>query len=85
MTIWLAADIALLLGLIPCGVLIARSADAADWTIALQLSGVIVTLALLLLAQAMSRPSFYDLAVTLALLSFPAGMMLAHFIQRWLR
>ncbi len=84
MSIWLAADIVLLLCLAPCAWLILRSGDLSDWVVALQMSGLIVVLVLLILAQAMSRPSFYDLALALAFLSFPAGLMFAHFIQRWL-
>ncbi len=85
MNVWLAADIGLLLGVVPCALLILRSSDVADWTVALQLGGVIIALALLLLAQGLKRPSFFDLSVALALLSFPAGLMFAHFIERWFR
>jgi multisubunit Na+/H+ antiporter MnhF subunit len=85
MSIWLWGVIAMMLGVVPCALLILRSPDMSDWTLALQMSGIIVVLGLLLLAQAMKRPSFYDLAVALALLSFPAGLMFAHFIERWFR
>ncbi len=83
MNIWLAADVALLLGLVPCAWLILRSRELSDWIVGLQMSGIITVLVLLTLAQAMSRPSFYDLALALAFVSFPAGLMFAHFIQRW--
>ncbi len=82
MSIWLVTDVVLLLGFVPCGWVILRSKELCDWVVALQMTGIIAVLVLLILAQAMSRPSFYDLAVALSLLSFPAGMMLAHFIQR---
>ncbi len=85
MNIWLSADVALLLGVVPCALLILRSADAADWTVGVQLGGIIIALALLVLAEGMKRPSFFDLSVALALLSFPAGLMFAHFIERWFR
>ena len=85
MSIWLWSDIALLLSIVPCAILILRSSNVSDWTVATQMGGLIAVLALLVLAQAMKRPSFYDLAVALALLSFPAGLMFAHFIERWFR
>jgi len=85
MSIWLWAEIALLLSAVPCAVVLLRSREAGDWAIALQMSGLVAVLALLVLAQAMKRPSFFDLAVALALLSFPAGLMFAHFIERWFR
>ena len=85
MNIWLWAEIALLLGMVPCAFLILRSSDLSDWMVALQMGGLIAVMALLLLAQAMKRPSFYDLAVALALLSFPAGLMVAHFVELWFR
>ncbi len=84
MNVWLVFDVVLVLGLAPCAWVMVRSAEPGDWVVALQMSGLIGVLALLLLAEAMSRPSFYDLAVALAILSFPAGLMFAYFIEHWL-
>ena len=56
MSIWLWAEIALLLSTLPCAVILLRSREAGDWAIALQMSGLVVVLALLVLAQAMKRP-----------------------------
>ncbi len=85
MSIWLWADITLLLGLVPCVLVILQSPHVADWMVALEMAGLLIVLGLLLLAQAMSRPSFFDLSLALALLSFPTGLMAAHFIERWFR
>ncbi len=84
MSLWLLADILLLLAIVPCAIVVLRSAGLSDWVVAVQMCGVIGALALMILAQAMSRPSFYDLAVALSLLSFPTGLMFAHFLERWL-
>ncbi len=84
MSVWLWIDIALLLGVVPCALLILYSSEMGDWAVAAQMGGLIAVIALLVLAQAMRRPSFYDLAVALALLSYPVGLMFAHFIERWL-
>lgn len=84
MKAWLSADIALLVAMIPCAVFLFRAKRLTDCLVALQMMGIIAVLALLVLAQAMQRPSFYDLSLTLALLSFPAGLMYAHFVESWL-
>ncbi len=85
MSLWLTAEIALLAAIVPCAILILRASGASDWAVAIQMSSLVGILALLMLAQAMRRPSFLDLAVALSLLSFPAGLMFAHFIERWFR
>lgn len=85
MNIWLAAGIAMLLTLIPCVVVMLHARRLTDCMVALQLAGVVAVLALMILAQAMHRPSFYDLALALALLSFPSALMFAHFLEVWLR
>ncbi len=85
MSTWLTAELALLPGFILCAWLIVRSKNVADWLVALQMAGVISIFALVILAEAMSRPSFYDLGLALTILSFPSGLLFAHFVQRWFR
>jgi multicomponent Na+:H+ antiporter subunit F len=48
------------------------------------MASVLLTLALLTLAEAMQRPIFLDLALTQALLSFGGGLVFARFFERWL-
>jgi len=83
MDIWLAAALALLLGLVPCGIVVARAA-LMDRVVAFEMAGVITTLALLLIAEALQQPSFADMAVALALLSFPGNLVLVRFAERGL-
>ena len=83
MSIWLITDIVLLLALVPCTMLVLRSLGLSDWAVVVQTGWLIGALALLMLAEAMQRPSFCDLAVALSLLSFPVGLIFAHLIQRW--
>ena len=52
--------------------------------VALQLAGTLSAFVLLLVAVGSGRPAFSDLALGLALLSFPAGLLFAHFFERWL-
>ncbi len=85
MNLWLVAALVLAIAMVPCGLLILRSASLDDAVVALQMAGVVTVLLLVLLAQALSRPSFYDLALALTVLSFPAGMMFAYFLECWFR
>jgi multicomponent Na+:H+ antiporter subunit F len=85
MNTWLGADAALVLTALFCAAVIMRGRRLSDCMVALQMVGVIMALALLALAQAMARPSFLDLALALALLSFPGALLFAHFVERWLR
>ncbi len=84
MDIWLIAAIVLIVGgLIPCGIVIAR-APIMDRLVSLEMAGILSVLVLVLLAEAYRQPSFFDLALTLALLSLPAGLVFALFFERWL-
>jgi multicomponent Na+:H+ antiporter subunit F len=55
-----------------------------DRLVGLELAGVVVTLVLLLLAQAFGRVIYVDLALALALLSLPGGLVFARFLERFL-
>jgi multicomponent Na+:H+ antiporter subunit F len=83
MSFWLVAALALLIGLLPCGLLCVRG-KAPDLLVAVELSAVICVLTIVMLAEGTRRPSLYDLALGLALLSFPGGLVFAHFLERWL-
>lgn len=83
MNVWLWAALALLLSLVPC-LIVSFRGDLADRLVGLELASVLVTIELLLLAQGFHHPSFYDLPLTLVLLSFGGGMVFARFVQRWL-
>lgn len=81
MNIWLAAALALILSLVPCGVVVLR-ASPIDRLVALNMAGTITSLALFLLAMGRSQPSFCDLALTVAILNLPAGLVFTHFMER---
>ena len=83
MNAWLWAASGILLSLVPCGVVVFR-AGLGDRLVALEMASTLVTIELLLLAQGFNRSSFFDLPLTLALLSFGGGMVFARFVQRWL-
>ncbi len=80
---WLIGAGVLMLAWIPCGIVALRG-DAMDRLVALEMAGVFAALIVLLLAEGMQRPSVFDLALALALLSLPSGLVFAHFLGRWL-
>jgi multicomponent Na+:H+ antiporter subunit F len=81
--VWMVATMALLAGLIPCGVTCLRG-GVADRLVGLELAGVVVTLVLLLLAEAFGRAIYTDIALALALLSLAGGLVFARFLERFL-
>jgi multicomponent Na+:H+ antiporter subunit F len=81
-SVWLAAATALLLGLMPLGLVIIRR-PLLEALVALELAGVLNTLVLLVLAEAFNRPAFMDLALVLALLSLAGGLVFARMVERW--
>jgi multisubunit Na+/H+ antiporter MnhF subunit len=80
---WLWSAFALLIALVPC-LYVAAFKSPQERLIALEFASCIVTLQMVLLSEGFHRPSFYDLPLTLALLSFGGGMVFARFLQRWL-
>ncbi len=83
MNLWLIGAIALLLCLIPCGLVCLRG-DPIDRLVGLEGAGIIATMTFMLLAEGMHRAPFYDLALTLALLSFAGGLVFTRFLERWM-
>lgn len=83
MNVWLVAALALCASLIPCGIATFRG-GIGDRLAGLEMAGVIVTLELVLVVEGTHRLPFYDIPLTLALLSFGAGLVFARFVERWL-
>ena len=79
---WSVAALALLAGLVPCGV-VCLGGSPVDRLVGLELAGTVDTLVLLVLAQAYDRAIYFDLALALALLSFAGGLVFARFLERW--
>ena len=81
MNLWMIASIVVLAALVPCG-WFALTSTVQKRLVALEMSGVLCTLELMLLTMAFNRMPMMDLAIALALLSFGAGMVFAHFLAR---
>ena len=83
MSLWMIAAIALLFALAPCGWLVLTS-TLQKRLVALEMTGILCTIELMLLTMAFNRMPMMDLAIALGLLSFGAGMTFAHFLARHL-
>jgi multicomponent Na+:H+ antiporter subunit F len=79
---WTVAAIALLLGLVPCGVVCLRG-EPTERLVGLEMAGTLDALVLMLLAVAYHRSIYLDLALALALLTFAGGLVFARFLERW--
>jgi multisubunit Na+/H+ antiporter MnhF subunit len=82
MNAWLIAATVLLLGLVPCGLVMLRG-SIVEALVGLQMAGVLQTVVLLLLAEGYHRAPFFDLALVLALLAFAGGLVFARMLERW--
>jgi multisubunit Na+/H+ antiporter MnhF subunit len=78
-----AAAIAMLIALIPAGVVLCRS-DLAAAVVAYELVGAVVVMVLVLLAQAFQRSSLFELPVLFAVLMFGSGLVFVRAMERWL-
>ena len=81
MSIWLAASIALVAGLLPCTLACLRS-DAAGALAALNVAGATAVLALVTLTIAFTRQAFVDLAIVLAALSIGGSLAWIRYLER---
>ncbi|HWN59272.1 MAG TPA: monovalent cation/H+ antiporter complex subunit F [Streptosporangiaceae bacterium] len=78
-----AAAIAMLISMIPAGIVIARD-DLPAAVVAYQFITAVVVMVLALLAQAFQRSSLFELPVLLALLMFGSGLVFVRALERWL-
>ena len=53
----------------------------ADGLAALELAGTITVLILMVLAEAFGQPSIFDIALAFVVLSYPSGLVFAHFLE----
>ena len=83
MNVWLEGAIGLIIGLIPCGIVL-FTGDSMKRLVGLEAATILVVMAMMLLAEGYHRSFLFDLALMLALLSFGGGMVFARFLERWL-
>ena len=84
MNVWELAAQVTMFALVPLTWLCIRG-EARQRLVGFYMSGVVITLLLMLLTMAFDRMPMMDLAVTLALMSFGGGIVFAHFFERHLQ
>ena len=82
MSPWLLAAMGLVLCVAPLLALCLRG-NEVDGVIALQMTGVITALVLLLLTEVDGDPTLADPALVVAVLALAAGLVYLHFMERW--
>lgn len=83
MNAWMAAAYAVGLCLVPCADLCLRG-TAERRLVGLELSGILVTILLVLLTLGFHRLPFIDLALTLAILYLGATLVFVRFMEKHL-
>ena len=83
MNLWMVAAIGFLFCMIPCGIAAFRGSPM-ERLLGLEMGGIVTTMFLLVMAEALGRPNFYDIGLTMALLTFGGGVVFTRFLERWL-
>jgi multisubunit Na+/H+ antiporter MnhF subunit len=78
-----AAAVAMLICIIPAGIVLARG-DLPEAVVAYEFITAVMVMVLALLAQAFQRSSLFELPVLLALLMFGSGLVFVRAMERWL-
>lgn len=82
MNAWTVAALALLGAYLPAGYVCVRGAPM-DRLVGFQMGGTLTLVLLLVLAEALARPGFVDLAIVVSVLALPGGLALARVMERW--
>lgn len=80
---FVAAAIAMLLAVVPLGV-VAWRGTLMDAVVAYEVISSIVVMVLVLLAQGFGRSAEFELPVVLAALLLGSGLVFVHALERWL-
>lgn len=82
MSSFVIAAIAMLVALVPLGVVLCR-AEVMPAVVAYEAIGSVAVLVLMLLAEGFGRPGEFELAAVLAALLLGSGLVFARFLERW--
>jgi multisubunit Na+/H+ antiporter MnhF subunit len=77
------AAIAMLIGLIPCGIVLCRG-TLMEAVVAYETISSITVMVLALLAQGFQRPAEFEFPVLLAVLMLGSGLVFLRALERWL-
>jgi multisubunit Na+/H+ antiporter MnhF subunit len=79
---WLLSVIVLQSGLIICAWICVRG-TLPESIVAMEMSSLIGVISIAMLAEAVGRPAWFDLAIALALVSVPGALLFLAFLERW--
>jgi multisubunit Na+/H+ antiporter MnhF subunit len=80
---FMVAAIVMLIGMIPCGIVVWRG-TAMEALVGYEAISSIAVMVLVLLAEGFSRFGELELPIVLALLLFGSGLVFARALERWL-
>jgi multisubunit Na+/H+ antiporter MnhF subunit len=80
---FIAAAIAMLIAIIPAGIVLCRGELAAS-VVAYEFMTSVIVIVLALLAQGFKRSSEFELPVLLAVLMYGSGLVFVRVMERWL-
>ena len=80
---FVVAAIVMLIGIVPCGIVVWRG-TAMEALVGYEAISSIVVMVLVLLAEGFSRFAELELPIVLAVLLFGSGLVFAHALERWL-
>lgn len=83
MTAFVIAAIAMLVALIPAGVVMARG-TLADAVVGYEFITTVMVLVLALIVEGFGRSGLFELPVLLALLLYGSGLVFVRSLERWL-
>ena len=83
MTSFVIAAVAMLIALVPAGIVIARG-TLADAVIGFEFITSVAVMIFALLAEGFRRPSLFEFPVLVALLLFGSGLVFVRALERWL-
>ena len=80
---FVVAAIVMLIGVIPCGIVVWRG-TAMEAVVAYEAISAIVVMVMVLLSQGFRRFGELELPIVLAVLLFGSGLVFVHALERWL-
>jgi multicomponent Na+:H+ antiporter subunit F len=80
---FIAAAMAMLIAIVPAGIVLCRGELAAS-VVAYEFITSVIVMVLVLLAQGFQRPSEFELPVLLAVLMYASGLVFVRTMERWL-
>ena len=83
MSAFVIAAIAMLVAVIPCGIVMVRG-KVMEAVVAYEAIGSVIIIVLVLLAEGFDRSGEFELPVLLAMLILGGGLIFVRFLERWL-